>query len=149
MSKEREGLGFVIAPYLMGQDATNIEEIQQRLRELSYIGQRQWWIEPAFYDIIGKIKNKPVCELLGGKPCDIPVYCSLGEVYTPEKAVEIVENRIKEGFKSIKLRVHYDYDTDISQVKAVCNKFKDKIKIGVDANQGWFVNMIEDVEKWD
>ena len=36
MSREREGLGSVLGPYLLGQDAVDIDAIQQRLRELSY-----------------------------------------------------------------------------------------------------------------
>ena len=68
IARERAGLGDLLGPYLLGEDATDIALIQQRLREISYLGWRNWWIEPAFWDIKGKLAGKPVCELLGGAP---------------------------------------------------------------------------------
>jgi len=68
MGRERAGLGELLGPYLLGEEATDIDLIQQRLREIGYLGWRNAWIEPAFWDIKGKLAGKPVCELLGGKP---------------------------------------------------------------------------------
>ncbi len=77
IGKEREGLGQLLGPYLIGEDATDIDLIQQRLREMSYLGWRNWWIEPAFWDINGKIAGKPVYKLLGGRARkSIDVYAS-------------------------------------------------------------------------
>ncbi|MEA2448020.1 MAG: D-galactarolactone cycloisomerase, partial [Actinomycetota bacterium] len=78
IGKERSGLGQLIGPYLIGEDATDIDLIQQRLREISYLGWRNWWIEPAFWDIKGKLADKPVCELLGAAPCSVRLYASTG-----------------------------------------------------------------------
>ena len=61
---EREGLGKLIGPYLIGLDPTDIGMINQRLKEISYLGWRNSWIEPAFWDIRGKIEGKPVYQLL-------------------------------------------------------------------------------------
>jgi len=44
ISTERSGLGNLIAPYLIGHDATDIDLMQQRLREVSYLGVRANWI---------------------------------------------------------------------------------------------------------
>ncbi|MHC4829964.1 MAG: mandelate racemase/muconate lactonizing enzyme family protein, partial [Planctomycetota bacterium] len=46
MARERAGLGDVLGPYLIGEDADDIDLIQQRLRELGYLGARNWWVEP-------------------------------------------------------------------------------------------------------
>ena len=48
IASERSGLGNIIASYLIGLDATDIELMLQRLREFSYLGIRANWIEPAF-----------------------------------------------------------------------------------------------------
>jgi L-alanine-DL-glutamate epimerase-like enolase superfamily enzyme len=93
IGRERAGLGDVLGPYLLGEDATDIALIQQRLREISYLGWRNWWIEPAFWDIKGKIEAKPVCELLSGKPCTVRLYASTGEVKEPGERIEEVEAR--------------------------------------------------------
>ena len=51
---ERSGLGDLIGPYLLGLDPTDIPTVQQRLREMSYLGMRNAWIEPAFCELLLK-----------------------------------------------------------------------------------------------
>lgn len=149
IGKERAGLGQLIGPYLIGEDATDIDVIQQRLREIGYLGWRNWWIEPAFWDIKGKVEGKSVCRLLGGKPQTVKLYASTGEVRSPEYRIEEAEARLAEGFKSIKIRVHEDEDSDIKQVVRTAEAMGRRMKIGVDANQAWRVNAIAEAPLWD
>ena len=150
MGKERAGLGELIGPYLIGEEATDIDLIQQRLREMSYLGWRNYWIEPAFWDIKAKLAGKPVYELLGGKPCKVKLYASTGEVKTPHDRIAEAEARYAEGFRAIKLRVHdFDEAVDIRQVTETARAVGHKMKIGVDANQGWRVTAIADAPLWD
>jgi L-alanine-DL-glutamate epimerase-like enolase superfamily enzyme len=150
IGRERAGLGDVLGPYLLGEDATDIALIQQRLREISYLGWRNWWIEPAFWDIKGKIEGKPVCALLGGEPCTVRLYASTGEVKTPVARIEEVEARLTEGFSTVKLRVHdFDEAVDIRQVTETARAVSDRAKIAVDANQGWRVTIVGDSPLWD
>jgi len=62
--REREGLGGLIGPYLIGLDPTDIATARQRLREVSYLGWRNYWMEAAFWDIRGQVEGKPVWALL-------------------------------------------------------------------------------------
>jgi L-alanine-DL-glutamate epimerase-like enolase superfamily enzyme len=150
IGRERAGLGDVLGPYLLGEDATDIALIQQRLREISYLGWRNWWIEPAFWDIKGKIEGKPVYELLGGAPCTVQLYASTGEVKEPGARIEEVEARLAEGFSTVKLRVHdFDEAVDIRQVTETARAVGDRAKIAVDANQGWRVTIVGDSPLWD
>ena len=150
MGKERAGLGELIGPYLIGEEATDIDLVQQRLREMSYLGWRNSWIEPAFWDIKGKVAGKPVYELLGGKPCRVKLYASTGELKKPEDRIVEAETRYAEGFRAIKLRVHdFDEAVDIRQVTETAKAVGHKMKIGVDANQGWRVTAIADAPLWD
>jgi len=150
LGRERQGLGDLLGPYLLGEDATNIDTIQQRLREISYLGWRNFWVEPAFWDIKGKLADKPVCELLGGKPCNVRLYASTGQVKEPAERIEEAEARYAEGFRAIKLRVHdFDERVDIEQVAQTARAVGDKMKIGVDANQGWRVAVVDDAPRWD
>ncbi len=150
MGRERSGLGELLGPYLIGEDATDIALVQQRMREISYLGWRNYWVEPAFWDIKGKIEGKPVCELLGGKPCRVTLYASTGELKTPEQRIEEAEARYAEGFRAIKLRVHdFDEAVDIGHVVKTAKAVGHKMKIGVDANQGWRVTIIGDAPLWD
>ena len=150
MGRERAGLGELLGPYLIGEDATDISLVQQRLREMSYLGWRNYWIEPAFWDIKGKLADKPVYELLGGQPCTLELYASTGEVKGPEERIEEAEARHAEGFRTIKLRVHdFDETADIQHVVETAKAVGDKMNIGVDTNQGWRVTIIGDAPLWD
>lgn len=149
LGKERAGLGDLVGPYLIGEDATDIALVQQRLREMGYLGWRNWWIEPAFWDIKGKLAGAPVCELLGGGPRDISLYASSGEVRSPTDRIAEAEARYEEGFRTIKIRVHEDEATDRRQVEATAAAVGEQMQIGVDANQAWRVTAIADAPLWD
>jgi L-alanine-DL-glutamate epimerase-like enolase superfamily enzyme len=149
IGKERSGLGQLIGPYLIGEDATDIGLIQQRLREIGYLGWRNWWIEPAFWDIKGKIEARPVCTLLGGAPRTINLYASTGEVRSSAARIAEAEARYEEGFRSIKIRVHEDEAADEKQVRETAAALGGRMKIGVDANQAWRVTAVADAPLWD
>ncbi len=149
IGKERAGLGQLIGPYLIGEDACDIDLIQQRLREVGYLGWRNWWIEPAFWDIKGKIEGVPVCRLLGGGPRSIDLYASTGEVRSPAARIAEAESRYEEGFRSIKIRVHQDEATDERHVRETAAAIGDRMRIGVDANQAWRVTAVADAPMWD
>jgi L-alanine-DL-glutamate epimerase-like enolase superfamily enzyme len=150
MGRERAGLGELIGPYLIGEDATDIALVQQRLREMSYLGWRNYWIEPAFWDIKGKLAGRPVYELLGGKPCTIKLYASTGEVKPPEDRIKEAEARYAEGFRTMKLRVHdFDESVDTQQVTETAKAVGSKMKISVDANQAWRVTIVGDAPLWN
>ena len=53
MGKEREGLGDLLGGYLIGADPTDIERVQSLLKQAGFLGWRNFWIEPACWDIIG------------------------------------------------------------------------------------------------
>ena len=150
LGRERAGLGDLLGPYLLGEDATDIDLVQQRLREIAYLGWRNYWIEPAFWDIKGKLAGKPVYELLGGVRQTIRLYASTGEVKTPAERIAEVEERYREGFRAVKLRVHaFDEAEDIRHVVETARAVGDRMKIGVDANQGWRVTIVSDAPLWD
>jgi len=147
---EREGLGGLLGPYLIGLDPTDIATGRQRIREASFLGWRNYWLEAAFWDILGKVKEKPVWALLGGKEANrVPVYASTGEIHPREQRIEEVFRLREMGFKTVKLRVHsFDPAEDVEQVNGVREAVGDSMEIGVDANQGWRVALIDDAPLW-
>ncbi len=153
--REREGLGGLIGPYLIGLDPTDIATARQRLREVSYLGWRNYWMEAAFWDIKGQVEGKPVWALLspslegkeGAQRAE--VYASTGEVHPPEQRAEEVLELREMGFRTVKLRVHsFDPAEDVAQVETVRRAVGDDFGIGVDANQGWRVALIDDAPLW-
>jgi D-galactarolactone cycloisomerase len=147
---EREGLGGLIGPYLIGLDPTAIDTVNQRLREVSFLGWRNYWMEAAFWDIRGKLEGKPVWALLGGKEAGrAQVYASTGEVHPPQQRAEEALQLREMGFQTVKLRVHsFDPAEDVAQIEAVRRAVGDSMNIGVDANQGWRVALVDDAPLW-
>jgi L-alanine-DL-glutamate epimerase-like enolase superfamily enzyme len=147
---EREGLGGLLGPYLIGLDPTDIPTGRQRIREASYLGWRNYWLEAAFWDIKGKVEGKPLWALLGGTEAGrAPVYASTGEVHPPEQRAEEVLKLREMGFKTVKLRVHsFDPAEDVAQMETVRKAVGDSMALGVDANQGWRVALIDDAPLW-
>ncbi len=151
--RERQGLGSLLGPYLIGADATNLVEVRQRLTEASFLGWHNWWIEPAIWDIRGKLEGKPVYHLLNpdiGKVERVPVYASTGSLLPiPERLAYL--DRIREmGIGAVKLRVHsFDEREDLAIVEAARRHLGSSFTIAVDANQGWRVAVIDDAPLWD
>jgi L-alanine-DL-glutamate epimerase-like enolase superfamily enzyme len=150
MGRERQGLGDLLGGYLLGADPTDIEGVQSLLKQAGYLGWRNFWIEPACWDIIGKSRNKPVYELLGGKARPMEVYCSTGEMHDPERRVDELLAMRDRGFKTAKLRVkNHALEEDVRHVAVIRKGVGDRLALGVDANQGWLVTIVDKVPPWD
>lgn len=150
MGKEREGLGDLLGGYLIGADPTDIDRVQSLLKQAGFLGWRNFWIEPACWDIIGKKEGKPVYELLGGKARPIDTYLSTGEMHDPEKRVEELLAQKEKGFKTAKLRVkNRELHEDIRHIEVIRKGVGNQLKLGVDANQGWLVSIVDRIPAWD
>jgi L-alanine-DL-glutamate epimerase-like enolase superfamily enzyme len=150
MGRERAGLGELLGPYLLGERADDIVSIQQRVREMGYLGWRIGWLEPACWDIVGKARGKPVYELLGGTGGKVKLYASTGEVKTGAQRVDEVRARLAEGFEAVKLRVHdATLAEDVAQIRETRRGVGDGPILGVDANQAWRVAVVADAPRWD
>lgn len=152
-SREREGLGDLIGPYLVGTDPTDVGRVRQRLREASYLGWRNFWIECAFYDIMGKLAGKPVYKLLQDTEQTVervPVYASSGEVRTFDRRKPFLDDVRNRGIRAVKLRVKDPARADdVTILRQVRREVGDGFVIGVDANQGWPVSLIDPTPVWD
>ena len=134
----------------MGADPTDIDRVQSLLKQAGFLGWRNFWIEPACWDILGKAEGKPVYELLGGKARSVPVYLSTGEMHPPEQRVQELLAMRERGFKTAKLRVkNAELKDDIRHIETIRKGVGDKLVLGVDANQGWLVSIVDRVPAWD
>jgi L-alanine-DL-glutamate epimerase-like enolase superfamily enzyme len=148
--RERAGLGDPLADLFLGCDPTDIERVHERLKILAIGGNRNWWIEPAFWDIKAKLAGPPLYRLLGGTDHRLRLYASSGEVASPETRVEEAEARLAEGFSTLKVRVHdFDERVDIAQVRAVAEAMRGRMAIAVDCNQAFRLTQFGDAPRWD
>ncbi len=148
--RERAGIGDALAYMFLGKDATDIDQVLELLHVPGYGGIRNFWVEPGFWDIKGKLAGKPVCELLGGKPCKLNLYVSAGEVKQPAARIEEALANYEAGFRVMKLRVHdFDEAVDIRQVQEPARALEGKMKFGVDCNQAFWLTANGPGPKWD
>lgn len=94
-------------------------------------------IEMAMYDIIGKISQLPVYQLLGGKRRDRIELSHSIAMGTIEERLEQIAVHYAEGFRTVKIKVGIDFPSDLQAIRAARKKYNDSIQIRVDANMGW------------
>jgi len=151
--REREGFGSLLGPYLLGLDPTDIETVRGRLREASYLGWRNPWVEAAFWDIKAKLAGKPLYQLLQKEPKPVErlrVYASMGEVRSVEQRKQDLEELFGAGFGAFKLRVHAaTLKEDVALLEGVARLADGRMGMMVDANQGWPVSLVRKTPVWD
>ena len=127
-----------------------VEAINTGLVNASLYAYRPWCVEVAVWDALGKYANLPIYKMLGGVQDKVLAYASTGSLKSVEERVEDAERFIAEGFKMMKLRAHHDDPfEDVRIIAEIKKRVGDKLKIAVDANQGWFFTGKRAVAKWD
>jgi L-alanine-DL-glutamate epimerase-like enolase superfamily enzyme len=128
------------APLLLDQDPGEIAALSaavDRAVARNYFTKAA--LEMALWDIQGKARGVPLCELLGERARDaIPIKWSVSGV-EPQKAAEIARWAVGRGFGTLKVKVGIDPEGDVARVRAVREAVGPGVRLGVDANGGWSV----------
>ena len=91
-------------------------------------------IDCALWDIMGKVTNKPLYILLGGKVNEkVHVRYWMCEKSPKEQAVEALK-AVERGWKAFKIKIGVDPREDIETVKAIREAVGDEIELGFDIN---------------
>lgn len=109
-------LNKLVIPYFIGKDARDLEEllfgVYRERDNYKYQGLALWspvaLVEFALLDLLGRISNRSIAELLGGVlRTRVPFYIASGRRdTTPEQEIEYLQRLIAEtGAKAVKYRV--------------------------------------------
>ncbi|HJN53679.1 MAG TPA: dipeptide epimerase [Flavobacteriaceae bacterium] len=93
----------------------------------------------ALHDVFCKNSNIPLCKFLGQKIKPLPTSVTVG-IKGIKETLEEIEDYSATGFKYIKIKLGQQIDQDIERILKTQERFKNSIKIRVDANQGWSFN---------
>lgn len=110
-------------------------------------------IDIALYDLVGKILETPVYNLLGGRVFDkIPAYASgffgkSGRPLTPEECGEEAKSYADQGFKGVKMKVGFGEKQDLLNLEAVRNALGPDLGIMVDANQSFSYHSVMKISR--
>ncbi len=93
-------------------------------------------VDMAVYDLLGKRYGVPLFRLLGGagRPFETDMTVSID---SPEKMAMDSQEKTKQGFGILKIKVGNDPDLDICRLLAIRKAIGPDIKLRIDANQGW------------
>ena len=102
-----------VARHVLGSDPAKIDALVDRVIDAnmkypwSYVCRALAGVDTALWDLYGKIKDRPVCQLVGGKSDPFPVYgSSMRRDISPEdEAARLVRLRDERGFQAFKVRV--------------------------------------------
>ena len=137
----------LIAPHVIGRDATEIEAIWQTLYKSNFwLGRMgvtvfaQSAVDMALWDIVGKRAGLPLFRLWGAARTEIPAYGSgvfrgLGRDGMIARAKEFTA----QGLTAIKMQVAHirPWREDVENVKAMREAMGGGVEIMIDVNMGW------------
>jgi L-alanine-DL-glutamate epimerase-like enolase superfamily enzyme len=92
----------------------------------------------ALHDILGKVAGLPLFRLLGGSDPSFETDITAG-LDTPAAMAERIRGFVRDGYRTVKVKVGLDPDEDVARLRAVREAIGGDIGIRIDANQGWSV----------
>ncbi len=135
--------------FLVGVDPFRTETVREVVETVDFHGGRNWTVEAAVWDLVGRAVGQPVSRLLGGRQERLIAYASTGELVDPDERARRAVALRDAGVRALKLRFHHaDWRRDVDVVEHVRAAVGPDVEIMVDANQGW--RMPGDTEpRWD
>ncbi len=127
-----------IFPSISGEDTFNIEAVTGKMDEAT-VGNAsaKGSVDMAIYDVVGKVLNQPVYNLLGGRVRDKALYMGGASITTVEETVEECVKDVSKGIRELKIKVGEDPVRDAEKIRKVREAVGSEVQIRVDANQGW------------
>ena len=93
----------------------------------------------ALYDAFCKFLNISLGLFLGRKVQELPTSITVG-IKDIDETIEEINEYYDSGFRFIKVKLGDKIDYDIERITKINEKFGSKIKIRIDANQGWSID---------
>ncbi|QZY54448.1 dipeptide epimerase [Crassaminicella profunda] len=122
---------------LKGMDVENFEGIMKKLdQSVVKNTSAKAAVDIALYDLYGQVYKAPVYKLLGGYRKEIITDITIS-VNSPEEMARDSLEAVNLGYKTLKIKVGKDAQTDIERMKAIREAVGYDIALRIDANQGW------------
>jgi|SRR5699024_9138623 len=138
-----------LAPQAIGAEFETIEDIQSlcqgidgnmnRLRLLwspvgisGAIGA----FEMALLDALGRLRQQPVWQMLGGARQPIDLY-AVGFAGEPSQAAQQAQSSLDEGYAAVKIRAGFGETQDLQQIETYRQTLENNARILLDVNMGW------------
>jgi O-succinylbenzoate synthase len=123
-----------IIPEIIGSDIPGPAELQTRISFVHGHPMAKAGVEMALWDLMGKLNDQPLSEMLGGLRTAVEVGVSVGLQKSPAALVEVVSGYVKQGYRRIKVKIKPG--RDVAEAQAVRQAFPE-LKLQVDANSAY------------
>lgn len=132
-----------LAPLVIGQDPTRLEELLQRMQKALMIWGRRGLamfavsgVELALWDVLGKARGVPVSQMLGGL-CQprVRAYASLLRYESSSDVGRATAAVLEQGYTAVKL-----HQTDVDSVAVAREVAGDGVDLMLDVNCPWSVD---------
>ena len=126
-----------IAPAITGMEIDNLDGIMGKLHGCILKNtSAKAAVDMAIYDLFAKSCKKPLYQILGGNKKEIETDLTIS-VNPVEEMVSDSLKAVSEGFHILKIKVGKEGIQDIERIKAIRQAVGPKIRLRIDANQGW------------
>ena len=132
-----------LAPFLIGQDATNVEELYEAMQwHMHYVARGGIAsfaisaVDIALWDLRGKSTGQPLWQMAGGAAQSCKAYCGGIDLNFPlPKLLDSIRGYLDAGFNGVKIKIGQPtLAEDVDRIKAVRELIGPDIAFAVDAN---------------
>jgi L-alanine-DL-glutamate epimerase-like enolase superfamily enzyme len=124
---------------LVGEDGEDIENLNAKMDSLLERNpSAKAGVDIALHDLHGKIKGKPVFEILGNKKEKMLTDMTIG-IMDKEATVKHAIMYKEQGFRALKIKIGLQKEEDVMRIGAVRETVGENMIIRTDANQGYDV----------
>lgn len=132
-----------LAPFLVGQDATDVEALYEAMQwHIHYVGRGGIAsfaisaVDIALWDLRGKVRGEPLVQMAGGAGDRCRAYCGGIDLnFSLEKLLANIQGYLDAGFNAVKIKVgRPSLEDDAVRVKAVRDLIGPDVTFMVDAN---------------
>ena len=126
-----------IVKTLVGRDVDDFENLMQALNGCMHRNTpAKAAADIALWDLYGQLYHTPVYKLMGGSRKELITDLTVS-VNDPDVMARDADIAVKRGFDTLKIKVGSNPDLDVARLTAVRQAAGNKVRIRIDANQGW------------
>jgi muconate cycloisomerase len=135
---QADDVNRLIAPLLIGKNPLALNQLCVEVHRALGRGSNpaKAGVDIALHDLVGRILDVPVYQLLGGKLRDRVKLSFSINMATPEVMAEEAAELCEKGFKTLKLKAGLDHRSDLRALEAIKERIGSDITLRVDMNAG-------------
>ena len=138
-----EALETARLDWLIDCDIVTLPQLTRELdRHMQAVPAAQAAVDMALYDLWGRYLQRPLAELLGQCHHALPTSITIG-IKSTRDTLEEASEYYGRGFRILKVKLGHSVDEDIERLHVLRQVYSDKMKIRVDANQGYSLDDLQ------